>query len=121
MLQLKVILGCVAMLILSNVFQNLAWYGHLNRLGGKPLWVVILVSWGIALFEYTLMVPANRYAYEFGGLSVAQMKIIQEVITLSVFIPLSLMFFGEKWNWDYLLAALCMVGAVFFSFRAKIF
>ncbi len=119
MMEVKVVLGSVCLLILSNIFMNIAWYGHLSKLAEKPVYVAILVSWMIALFEYALMIPANRYAHEY--LTVGQLKIIQEVITLTVFVPLSILLFGEKWNWDYLWAAICMVGAVFFVFRSKIF
>ncbi|MBR1923892.1 MAG: DMT family protein [Ruminobacter sp.] len=114
-----IVAGCVFLLVISNVFQNIAWYGHLSKLSDQPVYIAILVSWLIALIEYALMVPANRYAHDY--FTVGQLKIMQEVITLTVFVPLSITLFGEKWNWDYLWAALCMVGAVFFAFRSKLF
>ncbi len=119
MMEIKVVLGSVCLLILSNIFMNIAGYGQLSKRAEKPVYVAILVSWMIALFEYALMILANRYAHEY--LTVGQLKIIQEVITLTVFVPLSILLFGEKWNWDYLWAAICMVGAVFFVFRSRIF
>ena len=114
-----VILGCVLLLICSNIFMNFAWYAHLKEMANKPLFYAILFSWSIALFEYCLMVPANRYANQY--FTVGQLKIMQEAITLSVFIPISIFYFYEKWNWDYAWAGLCIMGAIFFSFRSKIF
>ncbi len=114
-----VIVGSVGLLIVSNIFMNFAWYLHLSKMADRPLIYAILFSWGIALFEYMLMVPANRFASSY--LSVSQLKIMQEMITLSVFLPLSIFVFGEKFSWDYVLSALCMVGAAFFSFRKMIF
>ncbi|MGN1394260.1 MAG: DMT family protein [Succinivibrionaceae bacterium] len=109
----------ITLLVLSNVIMNYAWYGHLDLLKDKPAVIAIIFSWGIAFFEYSLMIPANRFAHEY--LTIGQLKIIQEAITLSVFIPMSLLCFGEKWNWDYAWSALCLMGAVFFAFRSKIF
>jgi uncharacterized protein len=103
------------LLILSNVFMTLAWYAHLRDLRDKPWIVAALVSWGIALFEYLLQVPANRIGY--GTLSLPQLKILQEVITLSVFVPFVLIYMKQPIKLDYLYAALCMVGAVYFVFR----
>jgi uncharacterized protein len=114
-----VIIGCVSLLVCSNIFMNFAWYAHLKEMANKPLIYAILFSWGIAFFEYLLMVPANRYAHNY--FTIGQLKIMQEAITLSVFVPISLLFFGEKWNWDYLWSALCILAAVFFAFRSKIF
>ncbi|MFH1114896.1 MAG: DMT family protein [Pseudomonadota bacterium] len=107
----------IFLLICSNVFMTFAWYAHLKELNNK-IWVLAaLISWGIALFEYLLQVPANRIGYTV--LSVGQLKIIQEVITLSVFIPFSLFYLGEPLERDYLWAGLCLLGAVFFIFRGK--
>lgn len=105
----------VLLLVGSNVFMTFAWYAHLRDLGHKPLIVAILVSWAIAFFEYTLQVPANRIGYT--ALSLGQLKIIQEVVTLSVFVPFSLFYMREPWRWDFLWAGLCLCAAVFFMFR----
>ena len=109
----------VAMLGASNILMTFAWYWHLRPKGpatGAPLFLVILASWSIALGEYCIAIPANRIGSA-AGLSVAQLKIIQEVVTVCVFIPFMLLFMGEKWRWDYLWALLCMVGAVYFVNR----
>ena len=106
----------VILLIVSNCFMTFAWYGHLKKLSAKPLIVAVLVSWGIAFFEYLVQVPANRIGHA-GNLSLAQLKILQEVITLSVFVPFSLLYMKESLRWNFLWAALCMVGAVYFIFR----
>ena len=111
-----VIVQTVLLLVLSNCFMTYAWYGHLRSLGGSAWYVAAIASWSIALFEYMLQVPANRIG--FTELSLAQLKIMQEVITLSVFVPFSLWFMHEPFKLDYLWAALCMVGAVFFIFRS---
>lgn len=114
--QLPVAWQTVGLLLLSNVFMTFAWYGHLKTLGHKPWIVAVGVSWGIALFEYLLMVPANRLgATQF---SVGQLKIMQEVITLSVFVPFAVFYLHEPLKLDYLWAGLCMVGAVYFIFRS---
>ncbi|MBK1613490.1 hypothetical protein CKO44_08400 [Rubrivivax gelatinosus] len=105
------------LLILSNLFMTFAWYGHLKTLGGKPWLVAALISWGIALFEYLLQVPANRIGYA-GGLSLAQLKIAQEVITLAVFVPFAFFYMDQPLKLDYLWAGLCLVGAVYFIFRS---
>jgi uncharacterized protein (DUF486 family) len=105
------------LLLLSNVFMTFAWYGHLKNLSAKPWWVAAVVSWGIALFEYLLQVPANRIGHA-GGLSLAQLKIGQEVLTLLVFVPFAVLYMGEPLKLDYLWAGLCLVGAVYFIFRA---
>lgn len=112
------ILASIALLICSNVFMTLAWYAHLKELNNKPLIIAALVSWGIALFEYMLQVPANRIGYT--ALSVGQLKIIQEVITLTVFVPFSVIYLKEPLKLDYLWAGLCLIGAVFFMFRDKL-
>lgn len=113
----------VAMLTLSNVFMTFAWYWHLRvHKPGKASWpviAIILVSWLVALAEYMIAVPANRLGAA-SGLNVAQLKIIQEVITVAVFVPFMILFMGEKWRWDYLFAFLCMVGAVYFVNRARL-
>ena len=106
----------VVLLILSNVFMTFAWYGHLRQLAAAPWYAAALVSWGIALFEYLLQVPANRIgSTEF---SVAQLKIMQEVITLGVFMPFALFYLNQPLELDYLWAALCLLGAVYFMFRS---
>ncbi len=111
------ILLSVGLLVCSNVFMTFAWYAHLKELGGKPWIVAALVSWGIAFFEYLLQVPANRVGYT--TLSVGQLKIVQEVVTLSVFVPFSLLYLKEPLKLDYLWAGLCLVGAVYFMFRGR--
>ena len=111
------ILFTIGMLSLSNVFMTFAWYGHLKNLGHKPWLVAALISWGIALFEYLLQVPANRVGYQV--MSVGQLKILQEVITLLVFVPFSIFFLREQLKWDYLWAGICLLGAVFFMFRSR--
>ena len=108
----------VLMLCCSNIFMTFAWYGHLRNLSHKPWIVAALVSWGIAFFEYLLQVPANRIGHEV--LAVGQLKIMQEVITLLVFIPFSILFLKEKLTLDYLWAGFCLFGAVFFVFRRKL-
>lgn len=107
----------VLLLIVSNVFMTVAWYGHLKNQAHSAWYVAALVSWGIALFEYLVQVPANRIGFQQAGFSVAQLKIIQEVVTLSVFVPFAYLYLGEGFKWDFLWAALCMVGAVYFVFR----
>jgi uncharacterized protein len=107
----------VVLLICSNVFMTFAWYAHLKELNDKPWIIAALISWGIALFEYLLQVPANRIGYT--ALNVGQLKIMQEVITLTVFVPFSVMYLKEPLKLDYLWAALCLLGAVFFMFRNK--
>ena len=109
------IVRTVVLLTLSNVFMTFAWYAHLKHLGQKPWIVAALVSWGIALFEYLLQVPANRIGYT--ALSLAQLKILQEVITLAVFVPFAVLYMRQPVRLDFLWAALCLVGAVYFVFR----
>ena len=106
----------IFLLVCSNCFMTFAWYGHLKKLSDKPLIVAVLISWGIAFFEYLVQVPANRIGHA-GNLSLAQLKILQEVITLSVFVPFSFLYMKESIRWNFLWAALCMVGAVYFIFR----
>jgi uncharacterized protein (DUF486 family) len=104
----------IGLLLLSNVFMTFAWYGHLKNLATSPWYVAALISWGIALFEYLLQVPGNRIG--FTQFSVGQLKIMQEVITLTVFVPFAVFYLNEPLKLDYLWAALCMVGAVYFIF-----
>ncbi|MBD9516479.1 MULTISPECIES: DMT family protein [unclassified Pseudomonas] len=104
------------LLSLSNLFMTFAWYGHLKTLSSKPWIIAALVSWSIALFEYLLQVPANRIGYTV--MSVGQLKIMQEVITLAVFVPFSVYFMQQPLKLDYLWAGLCLLGAVYFIFRA---
>ncbi|WP_353233599.1 DMT family protein [Diaphorobacter ruginosibacter] len=113
---LPVSLQTVLLLLASNVFMTFAWYGHLKNLHSSPWYVAALVSWGIALFEYLLQVPANRIGAT--QMSLGQLKILQEVITLTVFVPFAVFYMGQPLKWDYLWAGLCMVGAVFFIFRS---
>lgn len=108
----------ILLLLCSNVFMTFAWYAHLKELNNKPWIIAALVSWGIALLEYMLQVPANRVGYTV--LNVGQLKIIQEVITLSVFVPFSVMYLKEPLKLDYLWAGMCLVGAVYFMFRSKL-
>ena len=103
------------LLILSNLFMTFAWYGHLKNLGHRAWYIAALLSWGIALFEYLLQVPANRIGY--GSMSLAQLKVLQEVITLSVFVPFALYYMRQPLKLDYLWAGLCLLGAVYFIFR----
>ncbi|AXT48717.1 MULTISPECIES: DMT family protein [Chromobacterium] len=103
------------LLVLSNVFMTFAWYAHLKDMSSKPWWLAALASWGIALFEYLLQVPANRAGY--GVMTLSQLKIIQEVISLSVFIPFAVFYMNQPFRWDYVWAGLCLVGAVYFMFR----
>ena len=104
------------LLILSNVFMTFAWYAHLKTLGGKPWFVAALVSWGIALVEYLFQVPGNRIGYTV--MSLPQLKILQEVITLLVFVPFAIFYMDQKLTLNYLYAGLCLVGAVYFIFKA---
>ena len=112
---LPISLQTVLLLTASNIFMTFAWYGHLKNLASSPWYVAALVSWGIALFEYLLQVPANRIG--FAQFNVGQLKIMQEVITLSVFVPFAVFYMNEPLKLDYLWAALCMLGAVYFIFR----
>jgi uncharacterized protein len=105
----------VILLVLSNIFMTFAWYGHLKQHRDSPLWIAILASWGIAFFEYCLMVPANRIGY--GRFSLPQLKVIQEVVTLLVFAVFTVAWMRERLHLNHLWAGLCLVGAVFFTFR----
>ena len=111
-----VIVKTVLLLILSNCFMTFAWYGHLKNLGNKPMIFAVLISWGIAFFEYLIQVPANRIGFQ--AMSLAQLKILQEVITLSVFVPFSIIYMKEGFKLDFIWAGLCLVGAVYFMFRS---
>lgn len=105
----------VGLLVLSNVFMTFAWYAHLRNLSDRPWWLAALASWMIALFEYLLQVPANRLGYTL--FSLPQLKIMQEVITLLVFVPFALFYMKQPLRWDFLWASLCLLGAVYFMFR----
>jgi len=113
-----VVLRTTLLLICSNVFMTFAWYAHLRNLSGRPWYVAAIVSWGIALFEYLLQVPANRIGYT--QMSLAQLKILQEVITLGVFVPFAVLYMRQPLKWDYVWAGLCIVGAVYFMFRGGV-
>jgi len=115
---MRSLLTTIVLLSLSNVFMTFAWYAHLKELSHKPWIVAALLSWGIAFFEYMLQVPGNRIGYTV--MSVGQLKILQEVITLSVFVPFAFYYLREPLKLDYLWAALCILGAVFFIFRGKL-
>ena len=112
-----VIVRSALLLVGSNVFMTFAWYAHLKNLGAKPLIVAILASWGIAFFEYTLQVPANRIGY--GTMTLAQLKILQEVITLCVFVPFAVFYMKQPIKLDFVWAGLCLAAAVFFVFRGR--
>ena len=109
------VLFTIALLVASNVFMTFAWYAHLRNLSGRPWYVAAIVSWGTALFEYLLQVPANRVG--FGTLSLAQLKIVQEVITLSVFVPFALLYMRQPLGWNFVWAGVCLLGAVYFMFK----
>ena len=110
-----VVLRTTFLLVCSNVFMTFAWYAHLRNLSGRPWYVAAIVSWGIALFEYLLQVPANRIGYT--QVSLGQLKVLQEVITLGVFVPFAVFYMRQPLKWDYVWAGLCIVGAVYFMFR----
>jgi uncharacterized protein len=112
----SVTLQTIGLLVASNLFMTFAWYGHLKHQSNAHWLVAALVSWGIALFEYLLQVPANRIGYA-GGITLAQLKILQEVITLAVFVPFAVVYMQQPLKLDYLWAGLCLVGAVYFIFR----
>jgi uncharacterized protein len=114
-MQLSLVMKTSALLVLSNVFMTFAWYAHLRDLAHKPWWIAAFASWGIALFEYLLQVPANRIG--FGGMTLPQLKILQEAITLMVFMPFALFYMNQPLKLDYLWASLCIMGAVYFMFR----
>ncbi len=114
--QLSPVASAIGLLVASNVFMTFAWYAHLKNLSDKPWFIAALVSWGIALFEYLLQVPANRIGHT--ALNLGQLKILQEVITLTVFVPFAVFYMGERLTWNYLWAGLCLMGAVYFIFKA---
>jgi uncharacterized protein (DUF486 family) len=114
---MPVALQTVLLLVVSNVFMTFAWYAHLKELNHRPWFFAAAVSWGIALFEYLIQVPANRIGYQQAHFELAQLKILQEVITLSVFVPFALWYMKAPLRWDFLWAALCLLGAVYFIFR----
>jgi uncharacterized protein (DUF486 family) len=113
---MSIFLQTTLLLVLSNVFMTFAWYAHLKNLSAKPWYVAALASWGIALFEYLLQVPANRIGYR--ELSLGQLKVLQEVITLAVFVPFAVYYMRTPLKLDFLWAGLCLLGAVYFTFRA---
>jgi uncharacterized protein (DUF486 family) len=113
---MSVLLKTVLLLSLSNVFMTFAWYAHLKNLSDKPWYIAAFLSWGIALFEYMLQVPANRIGYS--ALSLSQLKLLQEVITLSVFLPFAIFYMHQPLKLDFLWAGMCLLGAVYFIFRA---
>ena len=115
-MQISPAVTCGLLLVASNVFMTFAWYAHLKNLAERPWWIAALVSWGIALFEYLLMVPANRIG--FAELSLPQLKIMQEAITLVVFVPFAILYMKQPLKLDYLWASLCILGAVYFIFRS---
>lgn len=113
--QIPVVLQTAALLAISNIFMTFAWYAHLKNLSERPWWIAALLSWGIALFEYLVQVPANRIGNT--ELSLPQLKIMQEVITLGVFVPFALFYMQQPLKLDHLWAGLCLLGAVYFAFR----
>ncbi|HAO21888.1 MAG TPA: hypothetical protein DCQ37_16330 [Desulfobacteraceae bacterium] len=116
---MRAIITTTFLLCCSNIFMTFAWYGHLKNLSNKSWIIAALISWGIALFEYLIQVPANRIGFQV--MDLGQLKILQEAITLSVFVPFSIFFMKEQMRWDFLWAGLCILGAVFFIFRQKMF
>lgn len=114
---MRTVMLTILLLSISNIFMTFAWYAHLKELNTKPWIIAALVSWGIALLEYLFQVPANRIGYTVMG--VGQLKLLQEVITLTVFVPFAILYMKEPLKLDYLWAALCLLGAVFFVFRSK--
>ena len=114
---MQAMIGTVGLLICSNTFMTFAWYAHLKNFSGRSIVFVILVSWLIAFFEYMFQVPANRMGFNEANLSLAQLKILQEVITLSVFVPFALLYMGQKMTWNFLWAGCCLLGAVYFIFK----
>ena len=112
---MPVVATTIGLLVLSNVFMTFAWYAHLRNLNDRPWWIAALLSWGIALFEYLLQVPANRIGYTV--LTLPQLKILQEVVTLAVFVPFAVLFMGQPVKMNFVYAGLCLVGAVYFIFK----
>jgi uncharacterized protein (DUF486 family) len=115
-MQIPVVVQTVGLLALSNVFMTVAWYGHLKSMSNRVWWYAAIASWGIALFEYLLQVPANRIGYT--HFSLAQLKIMQEAITLTVFVPFAMIYMDQPFKLDFVWAGLCLVGAVYFIFRS---
>lgn len=115
-MNIPVLLQTAGLLILSNIFMTVAWYGHLKSLNNKAWYIAAIISWGIALFEYLLQVPANRIGYT--QFSLSQLKIMQEAITLAVFVPFAMIYMGQPFKLDYIWAGLCLIGAVYFIFRS---
>jgi hypothetical protein len=115
-MQIPIFLQTAGLLLLSNIFMTFAWYGHLKSLNNRAWYIAALISWGIALFEYLLQVPANRIGAT--QYSLAQLKIMQEAITLTVFVPFAMLYMDQPFKLDYIWAALCLVGAVYFIFRS---
>jgi uncharacterized protein len=113
---LRIFFSTAGLLVLSNLFMTFAWYAHLRNLSERPWWVAALASWSIALFEYLLQVPANRIGY--AALSLPQLKILQEVVTLAVFVPFSVLYMQNPVKLDFVWSGLCMAGAVYFMFRS---
>lgn len=113
---MSVFLQTAGLLVLSNLFMTFAWYGHLKNFAGKPLYIAIFASWGIAFFEYVIQVPANRIG--FTQMSLGQLKVLQEAVTLTVFVPFAVVYMKQPLKLDYLWAGLCLVGAVYFIFRS---
>ena len=114
-MSVPITLQTVLLLAASNVFMTFAWYAHLRDLSAKPWWIAALISWGIAFFEYMIQVPANRIGY--GTMTLAQLKIMQEIIALGVFVPFAVFYMDQPLKLDYLWASLCLVGAAYFMFR----
>ena len=113
---MPVTLQTILLLTASNVFMTFAWYAHLRDLNDKPWWIAAFASWGIALFEYMIQVPANRIGY--GHMTLAQLKILQEIVALTVFVPFAVLYMNQPLKLDYLWASLCLVGAAYFMFRS---
>ena len=113
---MPVVVRTAVLLIISNLFMTVAWYGHLRNLADRKWYVAAVASWAIAFFEYLFQVPANRIGYT--ALSLSQLKILQEVITLTIFVPFALFYMGAPFKWDYVWAGLCLLGAVYFIFRS---
>jgi uncharacterized protein (DUF486 family) len=117
MTPIQTVAATATLLAASNLFMTFAWYGHLKHMQSSPWWIAALASWGIALFEYLLQVPANRIGFA-GGINLAQLKILQEVITLAVFVPFAILYMDQPLTWNYLWAGVCLLGAVYFIFFA---
>lgn len=116
-LHMSIYIKTLILLICSNIFMTFAWYAHLKNLNDNALWVAILASWGIAFFEYLFLVPATRIGFYGSHLTLAQLKILQEIITLAVFFPFAVLYMQQTITWNFLWASICMVGAVYFIFR----